>query len=201
MALSFEDDSVAHVLLTSDVFEHVADPYRAHAEVRRVLRPGGVHVFTIPFLETAYRDEVRADVDEAGEIVHLAEPVYHADPASPVPGALVFTYFSLEMLVRLDEIGFDTEMYCRNTAVRRHRRPRGHRVRRRQASGAVGTFAFVWRPSGRRTNAKTDGSGGSGVRGQEARASVMICSRSVISISPDWRAFTVPSAPMMTKYG
>jgi methyltransferase family protein len=110
MALSFADESI-DVMITSDVFEHVADPYLAHREIFRVLRPGGVHVFTIPFLETQYLDERRAYVDERGEVVHLAEPVYHADPVNPVPGALVFTYFSLEMLVRLAEIGFGTEMY------------------------------------------------------------------------------------------
>jgi SAM-dependent methyltransferase len=110
MALSFDDESI-DVVITSDVFEHVADPYRAHRELFRVLRPGGVHVFTIPFLESQYLDERRAYIDDRGEVVHLADPVYHADPVNPVPGALVFTYFSLEMLVRLAEIGFATEMY------------------------------------------------------------------------------------------
>jgi SAM-dependent methyltransferase len=109
MAMSFEDESL-DVLITSDVFEHVADPYAAHREIFRVLRPGGFHVFTIPFLETTYLDDRRAAIVD-GELVHFAEPVYHADPINPVPGALVFTYFSLEMLVRLKEIGFDTNMY------------------------------------------------------------------------------------------
>jgi SAM-dependent methyltransferase len=110
MALSFPTNSV-DVVITSDVFEHVADPYRAHHEIYRVLRPGGVHIFTVPFLETQYLDERRAEVDDDGTLTHLAEPVYHADPINPEPGALVFTYFSLEMLVRLKEIGFDTEFY------------------------------------------------------------------------------------------
>jgi predicted SAM-dependent methyltransferase len=110
MALSFADESI-DALITSDVFEHVADPYLAHREVFRVLRPGGFHVFTIPFLETRYLDERRAHLDDRGQVVHLAEPVYHADPINPVPGALVFNYFSVEMLVRLAEIGFATEMY------------------------------------------------------------------------------------------
>jgi SAM-dependent methyltransferase len=110
MALSFADESI-DALITSDVFEHVADPYLAHREVFRVLRPGGFHVFTIPFLETQYLDDRRAHLDERGQVVHLAEPVYHADPINPVPGALVFNHFSVEMLVRLAEIGFVTEMY------------------------------------------------------------------------------------------
>jgi SAM-dependent methyltransferase len=110
MALSFPANSV-DVLISSDVLEHVADPYLAHREIHRVLRPGGFHVFTVPFLETRYLDERRAEVDESGKVIHLAEPVYHADPINPDAGALVYTYFSLEMLVRLKQIGFDTNMY------------------------------------------------------------------------------------------
>jgi SAM-dependent methyltransferase len=51
MALSFPANSI-DVVITSDVLEHVADPYLAHREIYRVLRPGGFHVFTVPFLET-----------------------------------------------------------------------------------------------------------------------------------------------------
>ena len=110
MALSFEQNSL-DVLISSDVFEHVAAPYVAHREIFRVLRPGGFHVFTIPFIETGYLDDCRARVDSDGSVLHLAEPVYHADPVNSDPGALVFTYFSLEMFVKLKEIGFDTELH------------------------------------------------------------------------------------------
>lgn len=34
--------------VTGDVFEHVVDPSRAFREIARVLRPSGVHVFTVP---------------------------------------------------------------------------------------------------------------------------------------------------------
>jgi ubiquinone/menaquinone biosynthesis C-methylase UbiE len=110
MALSFPDESI-DVLVSSDVLEHVAEPYRAHVEIHRVLRPGGCHVFTIPFLETTFLDERRAELDADGHVVHYVDPVYHADPIVPVPGALVFIYFSLEMFVRLRQIGFDTNLY------------------------------------------------------------------------------------------
>ena len=36
------------LVLTSDIFEHVREPNRAFAELFRVLRPGGWHLFTIP---------------------------------------------------------------------------------------------------------------------------------------------------------
>lgn len=45
--LTFEDDSF-DLILTSDVMEHLPGIELAFAETLRVLRPGGVHVFTIP---------------------------------------------------------------------------------------------------------------------------------------------------------
>jgi Methyltransferase domain len=116
--LSYPEGSV-DVVLSSDVLEHIPDPYRAHAEIHRVLRPGGSHVFTVPFHQTEYRDERRASVDADGRIMLLAEPaiyhtdapLYHGDPTEPSPGVLVYTIFGLDMLVRLRDIGFATSMY------------------------------------------------------------------------------------------
>jgi SAM-dependent methyltransferase len=110
MALSYDDASI-DLVLSSDVFEHVPDPYRAHAEVHRVLRPGGHHVFTVPFHQHAHLDDVRARMHDDGEVELLAKPIHHDDPVRP-EGVLVFTIFGLEMLVRLAELGFDTRMYA-----------------------------------------------------------------------------------------
>lgn len=106
--LSFESNSL-DIMLSSDVFEHVPDPYLAFREVHRVLKPGGRHIFTVPFHQTEFRDDVRA-VIEHGEIRLLKEPIYHLDPLRP-EGILVYTIFALEMLVKLDEIGFRTYMH------------------------------------------------------------------------------------------
>ena len=46
--LSYPDASF-DLVLTSDTLEHVPDPHAALRETRRVLRPGGRHVFTVPF--------------------------------------------------------------------------------------------------------------------------------------------------------
>jgi SAM-dependent methyltransferase len=110
MSLSFPSESI-DVVLSSDVFEHVADPYQGHAEVHRVLRPGGRHVFTVPFYQTEFLDEVRATVDAQGNLVHHLEPVYHQDPVRLSEGVLVYTIFSVEMLARLRRIGFRTHVY------------------------------------------------------------------------------------------
>jgi len=108
--LSFADGSF-DLVLSSDVLEHVAEPYDAHREIRRVLRPDGHHVFTVPFHLTLYRDEVRAEVGPDGEPRFLADPIYHGDPIRPGEGVLVYTIFSLEMLGRLADVGFSTTMY------------------------------------------------------------------------------------------
>jgi SAM-dependent methyltransferase len=110
MALSYDDASI-DLVLSSDVFEHIPDPYRAHAEVHRVLRPHGHHVFTVPFHQHAHLDDVRARLQPDGDVEFLADAIYHDDPVRP-EGVLVFTIFGLEMLVRLAQLGFDTKMYC-----------------------------------------------------------------------------------------
>jgi hypothetical protein len=71
----------------------------------------GRHVFTVPFYQTEFLDEVRAIVDDTGALVHLKEPVYHQDPVRPDEGVLVYTIFAVEMLAKLRRIGFRTNMY------------------------------------------------------------------------------------------
>lgn len=108
-ALSFADASFDFVL-SSDVFEHIPDPYQAHREIFRVLKPGGRHVFTVPYGEASLRDDVRATLVD-GEIVYHAEALYHGDPVRPDQGVLVWNIFGQEMLVRMKAIGFDTELW------------------------------------------------------------------------------------------
>lgn len=67
-ALSFSDDSVDG-LICLDVLEHVAQPFKAAAEISRVLRPGGRLVLTVPFL-TSYHGK------DGGSQSHEAYPDY-----------------------------------------------------------------------------------------------------------------------------
>lgn len=108
-ALSFADASF-DVVLSSDVLEHVPQPYQAHREIFRVLKPGGRHVFTVPYGEASLCDDVRATLQD-GKIVYHAEPLYHGDPVRPDQGVLVWNIFGQEMLVRMKKIGFDTELW------------------------------------------------------------------------------------------
>jgi SAM-dependent methyltransferase len=107
--LSFPDNTL-DVVVSSDVLEHVTLPYQAHHEIFRVLKPGGRHIFTAPFLQTMYNDQVFAEPTPNGGTKLLKTPIYHLDPRCP-HGVLVYTYFSLDMVSKLGAIGFRTHMY------------------------------------------------------------------------------------------
>lgn len=108
-SLSFDDASL-DLVISSDVWEHLPDPYTAHREVYRVLRKGGRHVFTVPFYQGQFLDEQRARLNSDHSIEHLLDPIYHNDPLNP-EGVLVFNIFSIEMLCRLSRIGFYTRFH------------------------------------------------------------------------------------------
>lgn len=110
MALSFEDESI-DLFLTSDVFEHIPDPYKAFQEIYRVLKKGGRHIFMVPFNSDQLLDDKFARVDSDGQLVLLQPPVYHGNPLKPTEGSLVYNIFGLEMLVKLAEMNFQTNLY------------------------------------------------------------------------------------------
>jgi SAM-dependent methyltransferase len=78
--LTFADGSF-DLIITQDVLEHVLRPDRAFAELARVLRPGGAHVFTIPLVHGG-PTVVRAVASDTG-IEHLLPPEYHGEPGNP----------------------------------------------------------------------------------------------------------------------
>jgi SAM-dependent methyltransferase len=107
--LSYDDCSF-DLVISSDVWEHLSDPYTAHQEIFRVLKPGGHHIFTIPFYQASILDETRSLVNNAGEVEHILEPIYHVDPLSD-DGILVYSVFSIETLVKLKYLGFHTTLH------------------------------------------------------------------------------------------
>lgn len=109
MTLSLESESI-DLVISSDVFEHIPDPYRGHQQIYRVLKKGGRHIFTVPFYQTECLDEIRATLGSNGEVTYHMEPIFHGDPLRE-EGALVFTIFGLEMFVRLAKIGFRVHMW------------------------------------------------------------------------------------------
>jgi len=108
--LTFADGSF-DLVITQDVFEHVARPLDAFREIARVLVPGGCHIFTVPLHEgrrTVTRAAVKGDWKE-----HLLPPVYHGDPLRS-SGCLVFTDFGDDLPDLLAPLGFDTGVVRRS---------------------------------------------------------------------------------------
>lgn len=107
MALTFEPE-VFDLVLTSDIFEHVRKPYVGFAEVHRVLRPGGRHIFSIPVQEP-WRAATVERVDVSGpEDVHVLEPRYHLGPGNSQH--IVYNDFGRDLVEGLAGVGFDTEV-------------------------------------------------------------------------------------------
>ena len=92
--VTFESGSFDAVV-TQDVFEHIPHPELAFAEVARVLRPGGVHVFTVPF-RPHIASARRVIVSEGGRLVHVLPAQYHGNPVDP-GGSLVITDWGADL--------------------------------------------------------------------------------------------------------
>lgn len=78
--LTFEDNSF-DIFITQDVLEHVVNPFEAFREIERVLKPGGVHIFTTPIYLFS-KTKPRIKYDESGELTFIEEPIYHGNPIS-----------------------------------------------------------------------------------------------------------------------
>lgn len=84
---TFADESF-DLVVTQDVMEHVFAPDLAVREIARTLKPGGLHVCTVPIVNKERPSVRRARRRPDGSIEHLLEPVYHGNPMS-ADGALV----------------------------------------------------------------------------------------------------------------
>ena len=85
--MTFEDKSF-DLFITQDVMEHLFDPDAAFREITRVLKPGGMHIFTVPIVNKFSPSEPRATIGQKGEIIHLKEAQYHGNPVD-IEGSLV----------------------------------------------------------------------------------------------------------------
>jgi len=99
-------DASFDLVVTSDILEHVRRPMQAFAEIRRILRPGGHHVFTIPTAVPLPPRSV-ARVDTSGEAdIHLLPPVYHG--SGDGGRSIVYTDFGEDLLADLAALGLPT---------------------------------------------------------------------------------------------
>ncbi|MDP2852238.1 MAG: class I SAM-dependent methyltransferase [Gallionella sp.] len=90
-ALTFADASF-DLVVTQDVMEHVMNPDRAFSEIARTLKPGGAHVFTVPWYAPKPTFIRAAEIGEG--IEYFAEKDYHGNPIDE-GGALVVTEWGM----------------------------------------------------------------------------------------------------------
>ena len=107
------------IVLSSHVLEHVASLDGALSESFRVLRGGGMCVATFPFDPDLAKCRQRAMVEANGEVKHLLEPVYHANPVAKGEGSLVFNDIGWDVLDHCHNAGF-SESVMLSIASSRH---------------------------------------------------------------------------------
>jgi SAM-dependent methyltransferase len=100
-------DAAFDLVLSSETLEHVPDLAAALDEIRRVLVPGGRHIFTVPVLPTVDATFARAALGPDGSIVALAPPLCHPGGDTGFP---VFTEFGTDCLELFRRAGFETSV-------------------------------------------------------------------------------------------
>lgn len=101
--LTFPDGSF-NLCTSTEVFEHVEDDMAGFREIRRVLQPGGIMVFTVPMSDSP--NTVERARRENGHWVHLLEPEYHSDPYTGYQPSLCVRNYGLDIQDRLLQAGF-----------------------------------------------------------------------------------------------
>lgn len=97
-------DASFDLVTSTEVFEHVPDDRLGFAEIRRVLRPGGAFIFTVP-ISDAEKTVERALV-EAGRLRHLLPAEYHDDRIRGRGSVLVYRDYGRDIEARLRSAGF-----------------------------------------------------------------------------------------------
>lgn len=103
--IDFADESF-DIVLTSDVMEHVRNCDAAHAEIYRILKPGGAYIFNVPYDEQAAEDIQLIDTSTDQDIF-LCKPQLHGDPLTG--GVVAYRVFGRSLLGKLEELGFKVE--------------------------------------------------------------------------------------------
>lgn len=99
-------DGAFDLCTSTEVFEHVPDDLVGFREVRRVLRPGGLFIFTVPLSSAARTVERARIVDD--RIEHLLPPEYHGDRLRGRGQVLVFREHGRDIVERIRASGFAT---------------------------------------------------------------------------------------------
>ena len=102
--LTYDSESF-DICTSTEVFEHVPDDLKGFSEIRRVLRPHGVFIFTVP-MGNQFKTIERAELSSAGKIEHFLPPEYHMDPIRDHAQVLSFRNYGHDIVNRLISQGF-----------------------------------------------------------------------------------------------
>lgn len=103
--MSYEDEKF-DIVITEDVLEHVRHYEDALHEIKRVLKPGGVHVFTVPInLEKSTLTKVKVIGDRD---IFLEPPEYHGGPRRK--NILVYRIYGSDLIQTIEDLGFIVEI-------------------------------------------------------------------------------------------
>jgi SAM-dependent methyltransferase len=104
-SLTFQNNTFDIVTCT-EVFEHVQNDIKGFSEVHRVLKPGGLFIFTVPLLTSEETIERVATFD--GQLRMLMPPEYHGDWLRGSGRVLCFRNYGRDIISRLLISGFGT---------------------------------------------------------------------------------------------
>lgn len=111
--LTFPDSSF-DIVITSDVMEHVRLDDNGHREIRRVLKAGGIYIFTVPNIrnsETQTRVRI-VDPLDASQDQFLVEKEFHLDTTGGQ--SLAFRVYGKDLDQKLNDLGFSVQYEYQN---------------------------------------------------------------------------------------
>lgn len=112
--LTFDDDTF-DLIISSDVMEHLLDIKAAFAETLRVLKPGGIHLFSIPN-DFPFPDTSVARVAmKNGEEINLKPPRYHN--SGDGSKCLVYTDYGADVSDLIAALGGKLSIIRRSSAI------------------------------------------------------------------------------------
>ncbi|MDX2479779.1 MAG: class I SAM-dependent methyltransferase [Desulfuromusa sp.] len=107
--MTFADNSF-DLMITQDVMEHVMNPAPAFAEIARIIKPGGAHVFTVPVFK-GKKTLVRA-YEKNGQVYYPEEKDFHGNPIDREKGSLVTREWGDDLIDFIKKsCGLKTEVY------------------------------------------------------------------------------------------
>ena len=114
-SLSIQSNTV-DLMISSDIVEHIDEPFRAFKEILRVLKPGGCHCFTVPLHREFTRFRMKLI---NGKKMYLESKHYHGDGKGGQ--SLVVTDFGCDIVNLLNDIGYRTEIvWCQAPGIDKH---------------------------------------------------------------------------------